>query len=54
MFTLEKYEREADVNVWAFDYNVLFVRDYFSRLAPAEVAPSCRHQPCGGRRLVNS
>jgi hypothetical protein len=29
MFTLEKYEREADVNVWAFDYNVLFVRDYF-------------------------
>jgi hypothetical protein len=30
MFASEEYDRPADVHVWAYDYNVLFVREYFA------------------------
>jgi hypothetical protein len=29
MFASETYDREPDVNIWLYDYNVIFVREYF-------------------------
>ncbi|HEY0788081.1 MAG TPA: S8/S53 family peptidase [Thermoanaerobaculia bacterium] len=36
MFASEEYDRPADVNVWGYDYNVLFVREYFAYLKKKE------------------
>ncbi len=39
MFASEEYDRPPDVQVWAYDYNVLFVREYFAYRKKKEGPP---------------